>query len=203
MGSRPAGLCRRYRDFRAHELAAALVVTLRESRNSAPRDALVVERPRRTARVPEPWNKGTVKKTPVCAHPNRDRKLSRPTPRATSENLGPGLLGLREPAQILLSLQFINLSKVSACSRSHFDKARAMIEQAEALGEQIEDPLLLYSVLYGFFIAKFIPFEGESACALASQFLELARQQKVAALIMIGHRLLDTFGRTSRRAEAS
>ena len=32
------------------------------------------------------------------------------------------------------------------------NQARRMIEQAEALGEHLEDPLLLYSVLYGFFI---------------------------------------------------
>jgi predicted ATPase len=80
----------------------------------------------------------------------------------------------------------------AAETRAAFDQARAMIEQAEALGEHVEDPLLLYSVLYGFFMAKFIPFEGEAACALASQFLELARQQKATALIMIGHRLLGT-----------
>jgi class 3 adenylate cyclase len=77
-------------------------------------------------------------------------------------------------------------------TKAAFDKARAMIEQADALGEHVEDPLLLYSVLYGFFIAKFILFEGDAACALASQFLELARQQKATALIMIGHRLLGT-----------
>ena len=80
----------------------------------------------------------------------------------------------------------------AADTKAAFDLARVMIEQAEALGEHVEDPLLLYSVLYGFFIAKFIPFEGEAACALASQFLELARQQKATAPIMIGHRLLGT-----------
>jgi predicted ATPase len=67
-----------------------------------------------------------------------------------------------------------------------------MIERAEALGEHVEDPLVLYSILYGFFIAKFIPFDGDAACTLASQFLELAGQQKATALIMIGHRLLGT-----------
>jgi hypothetical protein len=77
-------------------------------------------------------------------------------------------------------------------TKAAFDKARAMIEQADALGEHVEDPLLPYSVLYGFFIAKFILFEGDAAGALASQFLELARQQKATALIMIGHRLLGT-----------
>ena len=73
-----------------------------------------------------------------------------------------------------------------------FDQARVMIERVERLGEHVEDPLLLYSVLYGFFIAKFINFDGEAACALARQFLALAEQQKVTAPIMIGHRLLGT-----------
>ena len=75
-------------------------------------------------------------------------------------------------------------------TRAAFDQARAMIEQAEGLGEHIEDPLLLYSVLYGFFAAKFINFDGDAACALARQFLALAAQRKATAPIMIGHRLL-------------
>jgi predicted ATPase len=80
----------------------------------------------------------------------------------------------------------------AAETKAAFDQARAMIECAEALGEHVEDPLILYSILYGFFIAKFIPFEGEIACVLARQFLELAERQKATAPIMIGHRLLGT-----------
>ena len=72
----------------------------------------------------------------------------------------------------------------SAETKLAFDKARMMIEQVERLGEHIEDPLLLYSVLYGFFIAKFIVFDGDAACALARQFLALAEQQKVTAPII-------------------
>ncbi len=71
-----------------------------------------------------------------------------------------------------------------------FNQARVIIERAEALGEHIEDPLLLYSVLYGFFIPKFINFDGDAASALAQQFLALAERQKATASIMIGHRLL-------------
>jgi predicted ATPase len=78
----------------------------------------------------------------------------------------------------------------TAETRAAFDQARVMIEQAERLGEHIEDPLLLYSVLYGFFIVKFMNFDGDAASALARQFLALAEQQKVTAPIMIGHRLL-------------
>jgi class 3 adenylate cyclase/predicted ATPase len=75
-------------------------------------------------------------------------------------------------------------------TKAAFDQARALMDRAEALGEPAEDPLLLYSILYGLFIAKFIAFDGEAARALATQFLALAEQQKATAPIMIGHRLL-------------
>ena len=78
-------------------------------------------------------------------------------------------------------------------TRAAFDHARALIERAEALGEPAEDPLLLYSVLYGFFFGNFIAFNGDAACALARQFLELAEQERATAPIMIGHRLLGQF----------
>jgi class 3 adenylate cyclase len=69
-------------------------------------------------------------------------------------------------------------------------RARLLIEQAEALGEPPEDPLLLYSVLNGFYVQKFIAFNGDAACTLATQFLTLAEQQRATAPVMIGHRLL-------------
>jgi class 3 adenylate cyclase len=75
-------------------------------------------------------------------------------------------------------------------TKAAFDQARSLIEQAEALGEPAEDPLLLYSVLYGFFLRNFIAFNGDAAHALAMQFLGLAEQQRATAPIMIGHRLL-------------
>jgi predicted ATPase len=78
----------------------------------------------------------------------------------------------------------------SAETKAAFDHAHALIEKAEAFGESAEDPLLLYSVLYGFFLQKFIAFNGDAACTLARQFLALAERQKATAPVMIGHRLL-------------
>jgi class 3 adenylate cyclase/predicted ATPase len=78
----------------------------------------------------------------------------------------------------------------AAETKAAFEQCRALIERAEALGEPAEDPLLLYSVLYGFFIQKFIAFNGDAACTLATQFLTLAEQQRATAPLMIGHRLL-------------
>jgi predicted ATPase len=97
--------------------------------------------------------------------------------------------------QILLQVGFANSlyhTKGAAAPETNeaFDQARLLIEQAEALGEPAEDPLLLYSVLYGLFIAKFMAFDGDAACALATQFLALAQRQKATVPIMVGHRLL-------------
>ena len=78
----------------------------------------------------------------------------------------------------------------AAETKAAFDQARVMIERVERLGEHVEDPLLLYSVLYGFFMVKFINFDGDAASALARQFLALAEQQRATAPIMVGHRLL-------------
>ena len=78
----------------------------------------------------------------------------------------------------------------AAETKAAFDQARVMIERVEGLGEHVEDPLLLYSVLYGFFMVKFINFDGDAASALARQFLALAEQQRATAPIMVGHRLL-------------
>jgi hypothetical protein len=41
------------------------------------------------------------------------------------------------------------------------ERARLLIEQAEALGEPPEDPVLLYLILYGVWIANYIAFNGD------------------------------------------
>ena len=64
------------------------------------------------------------------------------------------------------------------------------IEQAEALGEPPEDPLLLFSVLYGLWVANLVSFNGGVARELAAQFLALAEKQIATAPRMIAHRLV-------------
>ena len=50
------------------------------------------------------------------------------------------------------------------------ERARLLMEQAEALGEPPENPLLLYSVLFGFWITNAVAFNGDAALALAGHF---------------------------------
>ena len=72
------------------------------------------------------------------------------------------------------------------------ERARLLIEQAEALGEPPEDPLLLFSVLYGFWVANFVAFNGDVVRDLAAQFLALAEKQEATVPLMVGHRLMGT-----------
>jgi predicted ATPase len=58
------------------------------------------------------------------------------------------------------------------------------------LGEPPEDPLLLFSVLWGFWAASYIAFNGDVARDLAAQFLALAEKQRATVLLMTGHRLM-------------
>ena len=45
-------------------------------------------------------------------------------------------------------------------TKSATEKARLLIEQADARGETPEDPLLLFSVLYSFWLANYVAFKG-------------------------------------------
>ena len=72
------------------------------------------------------------------------------------------------------------------------ERARLLIEQAEALGEPPEDPLLLFLVLYSFWVANIVAFNGDVARKLAGQFLALAEKQRGTIPLMVGHRLMAT-----------
>jgi predicted ATPase len=66
-------------------------------------------------------------------------------------------------------------------SQAAVEKARLLIEQAERLGEYSEDPLLLFSVLYGFCTVNLLGFNADLLRALSVQFFVLAEKQKAAA----------------------
>ena len=70
------------------------------------------------------------------------------------------------------------------------ERARLLVDQAEALGEPPEDPLLLFSLLYGFWGASYVAFNGDVVRELAAQFLALAEKREAKVPLMIGHRLV-------------
>jgi predicted ATPase len=75
-------------------------------------------------------------------------------------------------------------------TKAAVERARLLIEQAEALGEPPEDSLLLFSVLYSVWVANYAAFNGDVLSELAAQFLALAEQQRATIPLMIGHRLM-------------
>jgi predicted ATPase len=68
------------------------------------------------------------------------------------------------------------------------ERARLLIEQAEARGEPPDDPLIQFSALYALWNA--VPFNGDVCRDLAAQFLALAVKQQSTAPWLIGHRIM-------------
>jgi predicted ATPase len=75
-------------------------------------------------------------------------------------------------------------------TRAATERARLLIDQVEALGEPLEDPLLLFSVLYGYWVGNYIAFNGDVMRELAAQFLTLAQRDAVTAPLLIAHRIM-------------
>jgi class 3 adenylate cyclase/predicted ATPase/tRNA A37 threonylcarbamoyladenosine biosynthesis protein TsaE len=75
-------------------------------------------------------------------------------------------------------------------TRTSLNQARSLIEEVEALGEPLDDPLLLFSVLYGLWVASYNAFDGDAVRQRAAECLAAAEKQPKIALLMIGRRLV-------------
>ena len=73
-------------------------------------------------------------------------------------------------------------------TRAAVDRARLLIERAKARGEPTEDPLLLFAVLYGLWVANLCAFNADVMRELAIQFSALAEKQSASGPLMIAHR---------------
>ena len=70
------------------------------------------------------------------------------------------------------------------------DRAYFLIEQAEKQGEPPDDPLLLCSVLYGFWNVSLVNSNNDGSRQIAEQFLGMAKRQGTTIPLMLGHRLM-------------
>jgi predicted ATPase len=80
----------------------------------------------------------------------------------------------------------------SEATRAAFDQAQAYIDQADARGEALEDPLLRFAVIYGFWVESFVAFNGDTLRQLAARFMALAQEPGATVPLMIAHRLMGT-----------
>ena len=102
---------------------------------------------------------------------------STPAPRRMQINL-----------QVALITPLIHVKGYAALeTKAAVEQARLLLEQADALGESPEDPLLLFSVLYGFFAVNFVAFNADVCLDLAAQILALAEKQRASFPLVLGH----------------
>jgi predicted ATPase len=105
----------------------------------------------------------------------------------------PALRRERIKLQVALLNPLIHVKGYAALeTKAAAELALLLIKQAEALGEPPDDPLLLFSVLYGFWSASCVAFDGDALRELAAHFLELAEKQGATVPLVIGHRLMAT-----------
>ena len=94
----------------------------------------------------------------------------------------PGTPALRRE-QIKLQVALINaLHHVKGYaapeSKTAVERARVLIEQAEALGDPPEDTLLIFTVLYGVWAASWVAFNGDVCRDLAADFFGTRRDPR-------------------------
>jgi predicted ATPase len=106
----------------------------------------------------------------------------------------PGTPALRREQiklQVALITPLIHVKGYAAPeTKAAAERGRLLIEQAEALGDPPQDPLLLFSVLYGIWVANFVALNGDAVRELAGRFLALAENQGAMVPLMLGHRLM-------------
>jgi predicted ATPase len=72
-------------------------------------------------------------------------------------------------------------------TKAAIEHARLLLEQADVLGEAPGDPLALFEVLYGAFVANVMAFNADLSRDIAAHVLELAEKQSASFPRVLGH----------------
>ena len=70
------------------------------------------------------------------------------------------------------------------------ERGRLLVEEAERLGEPIEDRLVLLSILYGAVATNIVDFDGDLMLGLAAQLLAFAEEEGSTGSLLTAHRLM-------------
>ena len=136
------------------------------------------------------WGKAGQRSLGNAAFPEAEGQLTRALAQITSLSSTPVLRGEQIKLQVGLSYALMQTKGYGASeTKAAFELARVLIQQAEALGEPAEDPLALFSILYGVWVWNFAAFNSRAALDLARQFITLAHQQDTTLPLAIGHRM--------------
>jgi class 3 adenylate cyclase/predicted ATPase len=92
--------------------------------------------------------------------------------------------------QVALITPLIHIKGYTAPeTKAALERARVLMQHAEAVGEPADDPLLIFSILFGFFVTNYVAFNGDVLRDVAAQILTLAEKQGTTGPLLIGHRL--------------
>ena len=139
------------------------------------------------------WGKAGQRSLARSALVEAIEQLTRALDQIATLPLTPAMRQQEIKLQVALITPLIHVkTAIASETRSAIERARLLIEKAEALGEPAEDPLLLFSVLYGSGLTNVLQFNSEVLRGVSEQFLALAKKQGATVLLMIGHRLVGT-----------
>jgi class 3 adenylate cyclase/predicted ATPase len=137
------------------------------------------------------WGKAGLRSAQRSALVEAKEQLGRALDQIATLTATPALRREEIKLQVALITPLLHTGGYAALeTRAAVERARLLIEQATALGEPPEDPLLLFSVLYGFWVANLVAFNGNVMREFAGQFLTLADQQRETGPLMMAHRLM-------------
>jgi class 3 adenylate cyclase/predicted ATPase len=137
------------------------------------------------------WGKAGLRSAQRSALVEAAEQLRRALDQTATLTATPALRREEIKLQVALITPLLHVSGYATPeTRAAVERARLLIEQAEALGEPPEDPLLLFSVLYGSWAANIVAFNSDVMRELAVQFLAVADKQRAKGPLMIGHRLM-------------
>ncbi|MDL2408209.1 adenylate/guanylate cyclase domain-containing protein [Rhizobium calliandrae] len=104
---------------------------------------------------------------------------------------GPSRRGEQLKAQVgLANALMFTKSYTSVETKAAFEGARALVREIETAGEQLEDPFVTFSVLFGFWMTNYVAFNAHAVRELGAQSLALAEQHNDEIPLVIGHSLL-------------
>jgi class 3 adenylate cyclase/predicted ATPase len=92
--------------------------------------------------------------------------------------------------QVALSNSFFNVAGFGPETKAALEQASLLFEQAAALGEPPEDPLLLFVVLYSSWFANLMAANCDACRDLAERTLALAEKQKAVVPLIVGHNIM-------------
>jgi class 3 adenylate cyclase/predicted ATPase len=137
------------------------------------------------------WGKAGQRSVERSALVEATQQLTRALDQIATLPATPALRGEQIKLQVALVNALMHVKGYAAPeTKSAVERARLLIEQAEALGEPPKDPLLLFSVLYGLWVANQVAFNSDLCVDLATQFLSLAEKLGTTGPLIVGHQIV-------------